>query len=131
LDDHSELFASAALVARDPDQWQNVQSLTEDQQDALALEQRNKWAGPFALYFAMLVCALGASVQGWDQTGSNGANLSFPVEFGLVPRPEPEVAARSLFARAGSVDTNGQKPTRGDWIVGAINAAPYMSAAFP
>lgn len=45
-------------------------------------------------------------VRGWDQTGSNGANLSFPEEFGLVGGPNAE---------------------RNEWIVGVINAG-YVSS---
>ena len=48
----------------------------------------------------------GAATQGWDQTGSNGANLSFPAEFGIA---------------SGS--------QRDSWIVGIVNAAPYLSAS--
>lgn len=45
------------------------------------------------------------SSRGWDQTGSNGANLSFPRALGV-----------------GS-------PTGIDpWIVGLVNAAPFMSS---
>lgn len=42
---------------------------------------------------------------GWDQTGSNGANLSFPAEFGID---------------SGS--------DRDSWIVGAVNAIIFLSA---
>jgi MFS family permease len=46
------------------------------------------------------------SVQGWDQTGSNAANLSFPTEFGIA------------------------SPTGSDpWKVGAINSVIFLSAA--
>lgn len=44
--------------------------------------------------------------RGWDQTGSNGANLSFPTALGID--------------RHDGIDP---------WIVGLINAAPYYSAA--
>jgi hypothetical protein len=135
LEEHAELFSNAAMVARDPTQFSSVDSLLPEQRAALEFERDHKWHGTGQLYFSMLVCALGAAVQGWDQTGSNGANLSFPVEFGLVPAPEPAASAarRALYwlvKRAGAVNTSGT-PTKGDWIVGVINAAPYMSAAFP
>lgn len=42
-------------------------------------------------------------IQGWDQTGSNAANLSFPVEFGIN-------------------GTTGADP----WKVGAINSIIYL-----
>lgn len=45
--------------------------------------------------------------RGWDQTGSNGANLSFPDAFGI---PED-----------GNV--------RNQWLVGIVNAAPYIASA--
>ena len=44
-------------------------------------------------------------MQGWDQTGSNGANLSFPQEFG-IPINDP----------------NDPNRERNEWIVGMINA---------
>lgn len=44
--------------------------------------------------------------RGWDQTGSNGANLSFPVAFGI-----------------------NENSARGQWIVGIVNAAPYIASA--
>lgn len=45
--------------------------------------------------------------RGWDQTGSNGANLSFPDAFGI-----PEAAS-----------------IRNQWLVGLVNAAPYIASA--
>lgn len=44
--------------------------------------------------------------RGWDQTGANGANLSFPEEFGLA---------------------GGPNPARNQWIVGVINAGYVVS----
>jgi MFS family permease len=46
-------------------------------------------------------------VQGWDQTGSNGATVKFPEVFGI----------------AGESD--GDK-----MLVGLVNAAPYLGTAF-
>jgi MFS family permease len=65
---------------------------------------------------------VGAAVQGWDQTGklslhlqlivfnisgSNGANLTFPEAFGI-----------------------SSPSTRDSYLVGLINAAPYIGSAF-
>jgi hypothetical protein len=47
---------------------------------------------------------MGAATQGWDQTGSNGANLSFPEEFGIAGKGKDE------------------------WIVGVINAIIFLTA---
>lgn len=52
--------------------------------------------------------------RGWDQTGSNGANLSFPQEFGI-----------------GHGETPGHpNQDRDNWLVGLVNAAPYIGSAF-
>lgn len=78
------------------------------------------------LLMTVTVCALGAAVQGWDQTGSNGASklnshayhtmlsypadLSFPAEFGI---------AKGLDEPGGTYD---------QWILGLVNSIPYLSA---
>jgi sugar porter (SP) family MFS transporter len=58
----------------------------------------------------VIVCSLAAAVQGWDQTGSNGANLSFPDEFGISTRSTDPHASRN------------------QWIVGVVNAGPYIAS---
>lgn len=42
-------------------------------------------------------------MQGWDQTGSNGANLSFPKEFGIE---------------------------NDEWLIGLVNSGPYLGSCF-
>lgn len=56
------------------------------------------------LWYSISLCAVGAATQGWDQTGSNGANLSFPKEFGI--------------------DGTGND----EWIVGLINSIIFLTA---
>lgn len=72
-----------------------------------------RWRQPVALYLTVVLCSVGAAVQGWDQTGSNGANLSFPVEFGIPDNDK--------------TDPNYE---RNLWLVGLVNAAPYIASAF-
>ncbi|KAJ5731788.1 uncharacterized protein N7483_006296 [Penicillium malachiteum] len=99
-----------ALVARDPGNFESVPGLTETEITALQDEVLHRWRQPRALYFTIILCSIGAAVQGWDQTGSNGANLSFPDAFGI-----PET---------------GKNEIRDEWLVGLINAGPYISSAF-
>ncbi|KAL8769672.1 MAG: hypothetical protein Q9209_004469 [Squamulea sp. 1 TL-2023] len=77
MPEHSALFGRAALVARDPNKYDSIPELDEQERNALTYE---------------------------DQTGSNGANLSFPEEFGLTG------------------------PGRAEWIVGVINAIIFLTA---
>ncbi|KAJ7836453.1 putative facilitated glucose transporter [Mycena olivaceomarginata] len=103
LAEHTELFARAALVARDPTNFSSV-ALPEDELAALEYEREHKWHGPFTMWYSIILCAVGAATQGWDQTGSNGANLSFPEEFGIAGTGTDE------------------------WIVGAVNSIIFLSA---
>lgn len=71
----------------------------------------DKWSQPRDLYMTVILCSLAAAVQGWDQTGSNGANLSFPQEFGI------------------STADGDPNQGRNEWIVGMINSA-YVFLSF-
>ncbi|OJJ51536.1 hypothetical protein ASPZODRAFT_163358 [Penicilliopsis zonata CBS 506.65] len=100
-----------ALVAQDPASFESVPGLTEDEAVAIRNEVLHKWRQPLALYFTIILCSIGAAVQGWDQTGSNGANLSFPQAFGIPDGKDDPNAARN------------------EWIIGLVNAAPFMASA--
>jgi hypothetical protein len=104
LAEHAELFGRAALVAREPDRFDGITALDEQERHALTYEKDHKWNGPFMLWYSISLCAVGAATQGWDQTGSNGANLSYPKEFGI----------------------NGKG--KDEWIVGLINAIIFLTA---
>lgn len=104
MSDQAELFGRAALVARDPERFDTIAELTDEERNALIYERDHKWHGPKMMWFSIALCAIGAATQGWDQTGSNGANLSFPKEFGI--------------------DGEGSD----EWIVGIINAIIFLTA---
>jgi hypothetical protein len=102
--EHADIFGRAALVARDPDAFETVTELSEEERTALAYERDHKWHGSFMLWYSISLCAVGAATQGWDQTGSNGANLSFPQEFNIHHEGKDE------------------------WIVGIINSIIFFTA---
>lgn len=105
------LLRRAALVARDPVNMDKVPGITEDEKAAISNEVLHKWRQPKVLYFTIILCSVGAAVQGWDQTGSNGANLSFPDALGIPLENNPNAE-------------------RNQWLQGLINAAPYIASAF-
>ncbi|KAJ9110818.1 hypothetical protein QFC22_006675 [Naganishia vaughanmartiniae] len=94
-----------ALLAQRPHQYMSIPELDEADRAIITQERLHKWKHPMTLYWTIFVCSVGAATQGWDQTGSNGANLSFPKEFGID-------------------GTGGD-----EWLVGLINAAPYFASA--
>lgn len=104
MPEHASLFGRAALVARDPERFEMLTELDEAERNALIYERDHKWHGPKMLWYSISLCAIGAATQGWDQTGSNGANLSFPKEFGI------------------------DGPGKDEWIVGLINAIIFLTA---
>ena len=104
MSDHADLFGRAALVARDPDNFETLPDLSQEERAALIYERDHKWHGPKMLWYSIGLCAIGAATQGWDQTGSNGANLSFPKEFGI------------------------DKTAKDEWIVGLINSIIFLTA---
>jgi MFS family permease len=104
MSEHATLFGKAALVARDPDRFEEVTELDEAERAALIYERDHKWHSSKMLWYSISLCAVGAATQGWDQTGSNGANLSFPEEFHI---------------KDGATN---------EWIVGVINAIIFLTA---
>lgn len=115
LTDITELLKKGALVAQNPDYPENIVELDQHDIDILQKEKTNRWHHPKTLYFTIVMGSIGAAIQGWDQTGSNGANLSFPQAFGIA-----DVGTRCVAE--GTCERNS-------WIIGAINSAPYMAIA--
>ncbi|KAF5004384.1 hypothetical protein FDECE_9104 [Fusarium decemcellulare] len=104
LSEHADLIGRAALVARGTHSFHDIPGLNDEERNALQYEKDHKWHGPKMLWYSIGLCAVGAATQGWDQTGANGANLSFPKEFGI--------------------DGEG----RDEWIVGIINSIIFLTA---
>ncbi|KAJ7928599.1 hypothetical protein B0H13DRAFT_1968080 [Mycena leptocephala] len=100
FDDQLKLFQKAALLAQSPSKFEEIAELDEADKQAIRRE---------VTHLTVILCSVAGA---WDQTGSNGANLSFPVE-------------------QFNIDASGTGPTaeRNQWIVGMINSAPYISSA--
>ena len=96
------------MVAQSPHAIEHLSELDEPERQLLREEVTHRWRHPKMLYFTIVLNSIAAAVQGWDQTGSNGANLSFPVAFG-IPDSGPVCEA------AGNCDNNS-------WLVGFINS---------
>lgn len=68
---HIALIQKGVLVAQKPPALEQHEELDELERDALRNEVLHKWRQPWSLYFTVMLCSIGAAVQGWDQTGSN------------------------------------------------------------
>ncbi|KAH7002314.1 hypothetical protein EDB80DRAFT_579144 [Ilyonectria destructans] len=110
LQEHVEIFKKGALVAQNPANAHNIdgpQKLTDRELEVLEREVTHRWDMPRKLLITIATCSIGAAVQGWDQTGSNGANIFFPEVYGI-----------------------GGDSTRDRLLVGIVNAGPYIGSAF-
>lgn len=66
LTEHVHLLKKGALVAQDPGNYENM-DLEGDEKEALRIEVTRKWKHPVLLYTTIIICSIGAAVQGWDQ----------------------------------------------------------------
>ncbi|KAF7543369.1 hypothetical protein G7Z17_g10794 [Cylindrodendrum hubeiense] len=110
LEEYRSVIRKGALVAQDPTGYEDItgqEALDDAEIEFLRDEVLHKWRVPTVLYLTIATCSIGAAVQGWDQTGSNGANLDFPHAYGI------------------DRDTIHDK-----LLVGLVNAAPYIGTAF-
>lgn len=105
LTEHIPILKKGALVAQNPSAIRLIdgdEKLTERELEVLDDEVNHRWRMPRKLLLTIVTCSIGAAVQGWDQTGSNGANLWFPKYYGIEN------------------DT---------MLVGIVNAGPYIGSA--
>lgn len=117
LQDHLSLIQRGALVAQSPHSWNDIPELSPEEREALDYEQHHKWSMTPALIFTIFVCGLGALTQGWDQTGSSGANLTMGVILGIPTGQDPSQPDYS---------SNSYNNT---WLLGLVNAGPYLGAS--
>ncbi|KAH8164555.1 hypothetical protein CIB48_g3693 [Xylaria polymorpha] len=109
LQEHVAYFRKGALIAQNPACFEDIdgpEALDETEKTILRDEILHKWRLPWRLYLTIITCSIGAAVQGWDQTGSNGATLFFPKYYGI----------------------DGTS-ARDNILVGLINAGPYIGSA--
>lgn len=109
LDEHRAMIRKGALVARNPTEYEDItgdEALDQTEIDALHDEVLHKWRISGVLFLTVITCSIGACVQGWDQTGTNGATVAFPAAFGIGGDDVPD-----------------------KMLVGLVNAAPYIGTA--
>ncbi|WWD16919.1 hypothetical protein CI109_101351 [Kwoniella shandongensis] len=109
--EQNHIFRKGALLAQNPAKFEAYEELDEADKNVIRREKSHKWDQPRSLIWTVVLASVGAAVQGWDQTGSNGANLSFPIEFGI---------------NDAKTDPNW---STNQWLVGLVNAAPYIASA--
>ena len=100
------ILQKASCLLHDDVDEEQIPGITLTELQALSRETTHKWHQPRTLYFAILVCSLGAIEQGWAQTGMNGANLYIPAALGI--------------------DSN---TTHDSFLLGLINSGLYLSNA--
>ncbi|KAL2002592.1 hypothetical protein VTN02DRAFT_6446 [Thermoascus thermophilus] len=99
-------FEMGAVLAQDPEKYDQVQGLTPEEREILHKEFTSRWSQPRLMYVVIVVCSISAAVQGMDETVVNGAQVLYKHQFGI-----------------------GGTDPRSTWLVGLVNAAPYFCCA--
>jgi len=115
LQDIRDVLVKGALVAQSPTRIDSIPELDDNDRNVIVDEVTHRWRQPKALYFTIFLNSIAAAIQGWDQTGSNGANIGFPVALGI---PDDDV---------NCVAANGCDADKNAWFVGLVNGAPYFT----
>lgn len=116
LQDILPLLQKGALVAQNPDSLDQIPEIDDEERRHIREETTHKWKHPKSLYLTIVLNSIAAAVQGWDVTGSNGANLTFPEAFGIND--------------TGTTCTAAGTCVRNSWLIGIINAFPFLTIAF-
>jgi hypothetical protein len=119
LEQHLPMLRKGALVAQNPGGYDTIEELDNDDRFALHHEATKRWSHPNILYFTIILNSIAAAIQGWDQTGSNGANISFPAALGIDSTSEG--------CKNGTISSSTCQSW--EWIQGFINACPYIVIA--
>ena len=74
-----ETVLKAAFLARLPDAFDKPRVdqmiLKKEESDCIEIEKEHKWNQTKGLWRLVIFCALGAAVQGWDESAVNGGKL--------------------------------------------------------
>ncbi|GAA5890014.1 hypothetical protein JCM6882_009199 [Rhodosporidiobolus microsporus] len=111
LEQYELEFAKGAQAAQDPTVYETLPLLSEEDKEVIRREVTHKWSHPKTLYSLIICCSMAAAVQGMDESVTNGANLFWPIQFGL--------------------DTSAGHPNaqKNQWLMGLVNGAPYLCCA--
>ena len=136
LQDDVDNIRRGAFLAKDPYLYEQVArdrvngvnlpvKLSSKEKAALKGEKDFLLRQSRDLYITLVTCSAAALVQGWDQTGSNTANLFWPQEFGLAYHQDPDDWLIGQSHTAAALFALLTKQTR----PGLVNAAPYIFSA--
>ena len=90
-----------------------MRSLTNQEREALRDERSlGFWKQPKALRQSIFTFCVSAIVQGWVQTGGNGANQGWPGQFNIADKSPPYDIPKG----------------RDTWIFAGVNAVTYLAA---
>lgn len=107
LPNDDDIFARAAMLVRNSDNFAECDFLTAEEKQACWNEEHKPWSSMTKpLIGIVCAAAMSAAVQGMDETVINGAMLFYPKVLGL-----------------------GSGSKRDSWIEGLVNGAPYLCCA--
>ena len=80
LQQHSMCFMKGAFISQNHRSFESIGdvglTLTDKEKASLQQEAANRWRLPRALWPLMVISAIGAATQGWDESAINGGKTS-------------------------------------------------------
>lgn len=101
-----DLFARAGALARNPNGFNSMEFITEDEKHWLQKEIDHPWSIPKKLVWLSITISMAACILGMDESVISGANLFYPEALGL-----------------------GSGTDRDNWLIGLVNCAPFLCCA--
>lgn len=83
FEDKVDLFTRGALLAADPQDFEEREDITEKEKVILREETTHKWRQPWSMYYIAVISSLAAVVQGMDESVVNGAQVFYYKAFGI------------------------------------------------
>ena len=76
LEFYSVYFEKGAFIAQNDRAFEGTRddglSLTDEERESLHRETTSQWRQPQALWIFVILCAIGAATQGWDESAVDG-----------------------------------------------------------
>lgn len=99
LNDILPLLKKGALVAQNPQDFETMPELDDEDRQVLRDEITHRWRHPKILYYTIILNSIAAAIQGWDQTGIIAAKHFYFSNCNRIQRRQPHLRGAVRYSR--------------------------------
>lgn len=100
MEDLQDEFRKGALLAQNPELFETLPLLTDEDKEILRREVTHKWSHPMALYHMVIMCSLAAAVQGMGRAPPGISDYRNPMGVNYSRRRNRHQRGKPLFSQA-------------------------------